>query len=307
MRNLTTVLTMAFTLSLFAQARAQEGDEPGQPGAAEPGSATEEDDADPELSDAEREDALIKTQLKIAELHEAKNDIATALKLLRDLLKQRPENMHIAARVARLAFDLQQYDVVLQVGRKLVMRYPSNVRYRLWVATAMVAKGQSTKALHDLEWLQRKRPNDPEVRKDLASAYEQLKQPARALVHYDWLIAREPRNVEYHLARAGLYGDLKQEKKQRQELTLILQLAPDNMDVRLELAEHAYHRERFDEAESHAKVVLSRDPRNMKALALLDRIKKARERAKRKSVQEFRMDERFGDFQSDLQERSEDF
>jgi predicted Zn-dependent protease len=312
--KVTRTLAVALTMLLLpsAQVRAQQ-DEPGQGGAGAGDAAPstpeqeEEDDKDPELSDAEREDELIKTQLKIAELYEAKNDTKNALKILRDLLKQRPGNMHLMARVGQIAHDMEQHDIVLQVGPKLVMRYPNKARYRVWVATALVAKGQATKAIKDLEWLQRKRPNDAELRKDLAYAYEQLKLPAKALAQYDWLIAREPRNVEYRLTRAALLGDLRQEKKQRQELKMIMQLAPDNMDVRLELADFSYHEERFDEAEAHAKFVLSREPRNMKALGLLDRIKKARKKAKRKSVNEFRMDERYGDFQSDLQERSEDF
>jgi len=259
------------------------------------------------MTDAERGDELLRTQIKMAELYEAKNDQKTALKLLRELLAQHPDNVKVLAHIGRLAHDLNLPDQVLEVAPRLVKLKPDEARYRLWLATALVARGRQPEALTHLQWLQHKTPDDAALRKDLAATYEMIKQPVRALQQYDWLVARFPRVVEYRLARSNLYGDLKRTKEQLAELEAVVRMSPKNVEARLELATFAFDEEKFDEAERQAEAILSVDPRNAKAMALLARMKAARALAEKMAVEEYRLEERYQDWQSDLQERSEDF
>ena len=147
----------------------------------------------------------------------------------------------------------------------------------------------------------------PRVRGGLAEAYEVLKQPRDALVHYGWLIERSPRNVEYRLGRAAALADLGQTRRQLSELAALARLAPRDPRVYRELGEHHFHQERYAVAERHYRTLLALRPGDALALRRLGRMARDRERLRRLLQARRRAGERLEDWQSDAEERAEDF
>jgi predicted Zn-dependent protease len=252
-------------------------------------------------------DEAVQAQLKMAEIHRAKNEPQKALKILREVLAAHPDNHRVMAQVAELANDLEMTGLVIEVMPKLIDHRPKNAEYRSWLVDALLAQDRPVDAVDHLAWLFQRRPNDPEVRRGLAEAYEALKQPQDALKHYSWLITRFPKEIEYRITRSHLYGDLGRFKEQLAELRALLKMAPRNIEVRLELAEHAFHEEQFDDAEAHLNVVLKQEPKNSRALALRGRIKKAGATSRQEGPGDFNWASRYEDWLNDLQERAEDF
>jgi predicted Zn-dependent protease len=259
------------------------------------------------LTEQQRAQELVKTQIKMAELYEAKDDLKSALKIWRQLVAEHPDDLDFTVQLARLAHELNRHEVLLDTSRRLVNSRPSHLLYRFWLSKALLAHRQVDQALVHLNWLRQKQPNDAEIRKELASAYETLKRPDLALEQMCWLIRRFPESVEYRITRAHLFADLKQPAKQIADLQAAAKMAPRNVQVHLELGDLHLFEDRHDRAGGHYRIALDIEPGNMTVRGRLARLKRARQSAERKALRAFRRQQRYQDWLNDLQERAEDF
>lgn len=253
-----------------------------------------------------------KTQEKMAELYEAKDNMPKALKLWRELLQQHPNERKYMDNVCRIASDLGKHTIALPIAQRLLNLEPNNATYRKRLAQALLAAKRPKDALPHLEWILNKKPNDPQLREDIAGIYEAMKRPRLAFAQYQWLIARKPapskdKLLRYRVARMHLYGDLGQESKRLAELKALRRDYPQNLEVRRELATYYLDNERYDTARAELKAILAikkGDPATLAQLAKLEQtILDAKRRAARERVEE----ERYQDWLLDLQQRAEDF
>jgi tetratricopeptide (TPR) repeat protein len=277
------------------------------------------------MTEAERDGELLRAQEKMAELHEGKDDLKSALKVWRELLAQSPESPKYLAQVSRLCVDLGQFREALEPSRKLVRLRPNEVTARRQLVAALLGLGTGprksgttsrgavpsalSEALPHLEWLKARAPDDVESRQELAEAYETMKRPREALEQYTWLLARLPGNLEYRLARANVLGDLGREEEQLREFQQILPLLSRERagDVHREIGEIYYHREDFQRAEQHLQSALSAAPADAKTRALLHQLLAAAAEARRRAAEEVEEAARYEDWMLDIQSRSEDF
>jgi predicted Zn-dependent protease len=257
----------------------------------------------------EGDEEIARTQEKMAELYESKDDFKSALKIWRELLVTQPDKERYLDQVARLAVQLNDYQTALTPSRKLAQRFPQSARYRARLISVLLALKLDKEAMGQLEWMKRRSPNDPEVHKELATAYEAAKRNREALSEYDWLLARYPKNVDYRLARASLLGDLNREQEQLKELELLATMVPAGVraaEVHRQIGEIYYHREDYDKAEAHLGRALAAAPSDKTASSLLAKIRATRAEAKRRALAESEEAERYEDWLSDIQERAED-
>jgi predicted Zn-dependent protease len=259
---------------------------------------------------AEDPDELRRTQEKMAELYEAKDDLKSALRSWRELLAADPERVRYLDQVSRLAIELGLHRDAVGPARKLVAKEPRNLRYLSRLVRALTGSDLYREALPLLETLQGQAPADEETRRELASAYEAAKRPRDALVQVDWLLARHPREVELRLLRVALLGDLDREREQVVELERIAALVPSGpraAEVQRQLAQVFLDREDYTGAERHLEAALRAVPGDSRAKALLQKIRAERAAAKVRRARERRDAEQYQDWLIDIQDRGEDF
>jgi len=279
------------------------------PGLALARAQDEEEEKQPELTEAQRQGELRRAQEKTAELLEGKEDLKGALAAWRELLEADVTNARYLGNFVRLLVELKRFKEALPPAQRLIQLQPADTKARLLLVTVLTSLDRPAEALPHLEWLKQRAPNDAELRKELVSAYEALKRPAEALRQLDWLIAREPANVEYRLTRAELLADLGRDREQLAELSNLLPrvAGAKRGAIHKQLGELYFHEEDFEKAEVELKAAQRLLPGDAHCRDLLRQIDEARKAARRRSAEELREAERFSDWLGDMQDRGEDF
>lgn len=259
--------------------------------------------------EAERRQELTRTQEKMAELYEAKDDLKNAWQIWQELLADEPLNAKYLFNASRLAAALKKYQAALLPAQKLIDIDSDKLEYRDNLASILVALNRYGEALPHLEWLVHRKPQDIELRRDLAAAYEMQKRPADALKQYHWLVVRFPQNTEYRLTRAQLYGDLNQDEKQIDELEAVLKILPPEKKVEAhrQLAMLYESQEDWSQAEDHWQRLLKQQPQDAQGPVALARIRQARTISNQQQWEEKQENERYQDWLMDIYARGDDF
>lgn len=193
------------------------------------------------LTEPERRQERLATQLKLAELLEARDDLAGALKIWTELLAGEPRNTDYLEQASRLAMELQRHVTARELGRRLVRLRPQGLLGRTRLARALSETGLHAEALKHLRWAARRSPKDPVVRRLLARTLEATNSHAEAMVQLVWLGARGQADLEDHLARARLHRLLGQPKNERLMLRWLLPRVAgrsEEAEVRQDLADN---------------------------------------------------------------------
>lgn len=259
---------------------------------------------------ADEPDELRRTQEKMAELYETKDDLKAALRIWRELLATAPERVLYLDRVSRLALELDLHRDAIEPARKLVARAPQNQRYLSRLVRALTGAGRYREALPYLEALRGRAPADEATRRELVSAYEAAKRYPDALAQVDWLIARHPTEIELRLTRVALLGSLDRDREQLRELERVAALAPSGRraaEVQRQIAEVYLEREEHDRAERHLELALRAAPGDRRSGALLAKLRAEREASRRRRIDARHEAERYQDWLRDIQDRGEDF
>ncbi len=188
-----------------------------------------------------RRKELLATRLKLAELLEARDDLAGALKIWQTLLAGNPKNISYLSHSQRLATELERFAVARGLGRRLVKLAPGDLLARTRLAQALSRTGLHAEALVHLEWVAGRGSRAPAVRRQLARALEATGHHARALKQLVWLGSSGQANLEDHLARVRMHRALKQPYNERRMLRWLLPRIRGKAaeaEVRRELAEN---------------------------------------------------------------------
>ena len=215
-----------------------------------------QDEVDPDsLSPQERQQEVLATQLKLAELLEAMDDLAGALRIWTELLAGDAQNGRYLKQALRLAMELSRHRMAAGLGRRLLRLQPEDQLARARLARALVELGHHAEALVHLRRVAGKAPRDPQIRRQLARTLEITGRHAEALTHCVWLGAAGHAVLEDHQARIRLHGKLNQPQNQRMMLRWLLSRVAgraEEHEVRRELAysleasaEHAAALEQF--------------------------------------------------------------
>jgi cytochrome c-type biogenesis protein CcmH/NrfG len=89
---------------------------------------------------------------------------------LQEVTRQAPDYFPAWVLFARLAFSEKKYDESLSLLENVLSRDPQNIDARTLEAQALLAKGETKKAVHVMEALDKTYPNAPGTEYNLALA-----------------------------------------------------------------------------------------------------------------------------------------
>src|SRR4029077_5522961 len=101
----------------------------------------------------------------------AANEAKTRLK---EITREAPDSLQAWRMLAQIAFAEKQFDESLTFIENILFRDPANVEARLLQAQVWLAKGETKKALENLESLSNSFPTVPAIKYELARAYLQM-------------------------------------------------------------------------------------------------------------------------------------
>ena len=120
------------------------------------------------------------------------------------MTRQAPDYLPAWVLFARLAFSEKKYDESLSLLENVISRDPQNIDARTLEAQALLAKGETKKAVQVMEALDKTYPNAPGIEYYLALAYLQDNNSSQAIAELKKAVAHNPDYVEAILVLAKL-------------------------------------------------------------------------------------------------------
>jgi tetratricopeptide (TPR) repeat protein len=126
-----------------------------------------------------------------------RQDVATALQMMEKAHQLDPENEEVWFRLASLYYDSQKYELARDFAERLVVRAPSEWRYRYVLGQVQIATGQWDEARASLERVVQFHPSAAEVYNDLGNLAMKESKPAEAIKAYEQAAKMNPENRGY--------------------------------------------------------------------------------------------------------------
>ncbi|MCA9518110.1 MAG: tetratricopeptide repeat protein [Myxococcales bacterium] len=186
---------------------------------------------------------------------------------------------NLAAALQRAKDALARGDVVeaVALGQAIVEEHPADLDGRLVLASAYLVQGKPDKALQQANLALTIDEKPAAVWVTKAAALAALGETEQAIEAAKRAIERDPGNVGALTNLSGLYGQKEDWVAQAEVLEKLIAIDEGHFAARLELAKNWLARGNVPAAETAAKEVVSRDPRNAAAQRLLAAIAFERE------------------------------
>ena len=120
------------------------------------------------------------------------------------MTRQAPDYLPAWILFAQLAFSEKKYDESISLLENVISRDPQNIDARTLEAQALLAKGETKKAVQVMEALDKTYPNAPGIEYYLALAYLQDNNSSQAIAELKKAVAHNPDYVEAILVLAKL-------------------------------------------------------------------------------------------------------
>ncbi len=181
--------------------------------------------------------AITRSFLKGQQAEQQKNYVMAA-QAYREVVSVSPEYMEARYRLVQALrkVDPQSQEALEQLRFCVehTSEGPTQIGYRMELASVLADTGKSLDAIQELEIVQRQLPNDPRVPYRIAELYWKEKDFVRAGAILDSVIRRYPNLGESKLLRARVYNQEGQYKEAISLLNETLQAYPNNQSALLE-------------------------------------------------------------------------
>jgi tetratricopeptide (TPR) repeat protein len=195
-----------------------------------------------------------------------------ALRELRRVLRDEPEQLDAAIKAAKVALALKEPAEAGRFLAQAINRHPRRAELHEMLARAQADSGQVPAAARSLELALQIEPERVSSAERLARLLrERLQQPRRATLVLDRLVKDNPRSAEALVARARHRAALGKLDAARDDLAGARKLAPRDPSVLSAAAENSWQRGDYREAAGHWRRLLEERPDSVSALLALTR------------------------------------
>lgn len=175
---------------------------------------------------------------ELSTIHIAKKDITSALGLLEQAHRLRPDNDQYAMLLAQVYEQRKRYDKASVVYEQLVEKHPSNLDYIYRNAALYASSNQFEKAIKMYNRLEKEMGLNERISVAKEQIYLAINKPKKAREEIQRLIDSNPKETKYYGLMADLYLKDGNREKAYEYYNKILEIDPKDGFVHISLANY---------------------------------------------------------------------
>ena len=211
------------------------------------------------------------TNMRIAKLLRANNDLLGADARLSTVIDNNPKNVSALLQRANVRLDMGLYKQAQSDADAAAMLDPKT-EHMLLCARISQASGDNATALKHLNAAMDVAPkNDLKALIKRAEVYRNLGQFDMAIADYSKALTVQPTSADVLMGRARVYKAKGDMNAALSDLREVVKTDPDRLEAQLELGAAAAKQNNWDDATKYLNKVVQIDPRNGRAFALRGR------------------------------------